>query len=413
MSPAPGQFNGGREAPGGALGRIVRHAYEDAPTVRARFDRAGVNPDEIRSPEDLARIPVLRKAELTELQKGAPPFGGLLGLPVERLQRIFMSPGPIYDPQGPVEDFWRWGGGLRTAGFGPGDIVLNTFSYHLSPAGFMFDAAARSLGCVVVPAGVGNTELQARILADLGVTAYTGTPSFLMTLLEKARELGYETRKLTKAFVTAEMLPTSLRQRFAAEFEIEVYQGYGTADAGCVAHECGHREGMHVAGAGAIVEILDPETRGPAPPGEMGEIVVTVLDETYPLIRFGTGDLSAWMTEPCPCGSQALRLKGILGRLGDSVKVRGMFVHLKQVEEVMARFAEVARYQVTVTRKDHRDDLTFHLELAGEPANPMAVAARLEGLVRDVIRLRPEIDFVTRGTIPEGAKKLVDERKWD
>ncbi|MCL5038813.1 MAG: AMP-binding protein [Firmicutes bacterium] len=417
------------------LAGFIQRTSARAPAVREILERAGARPEEIRNRTALARLPVTRKTDLIDRQRAAPPFGGFLGVAQEELQRIFMSPGPLYDPHGQGKDYWRWGEALQEAGFRRGDLVLNTFSYHLSPAGFMFDEALRSLGAVVIPAGVGNTELQVRLLADLAITGYVGTPSFLATLLDKAVELGYDPAgwRLQKAFVTAERLPDSLRDRLQGQ-GIAVFQGYGTADVGCVAYECGVREGLHLSTA-VIVEIVDPETGQPALPGEVGEIVVTVLDETYPLLRFGTGDLSLILTEPCRCGRETPRLGGLRGRLGDAVKVKGMFVYLRQIEEVMQRFPQVGRYQVIVSREDHRDHLLLRLEprrgggspaaATGEPApaegegseeDARLTSGDVSGILatfRDIIRLRPEIEVLPPGSIPEGAKGLEDRRQWN
>lgn len=403
---------------GDRLHQIIAHAYECSPAARAQFERAGLQPADIQVEADLEKLPVTRKQALLELQGKAPPFGGFLGVPLERLQRVFMSPGPIYDPQGEGEDYWRWAQALRAAGFRAGDVVHNTFSYHLTPAGFMFDCGARVLGCTVIPAGVGNTEHQVRMMRDLRVTAFTGVPSFLMTIIQKAGEMGFEFRRdfaLRRAFFTAEMLPSSLRRKLEEDYGIDTYQGYGTADLGCVAYECSEKQGLHLA-AGVVVEVVDPRSGHRVPPGEVGEIVVTLLERAYPLLRFGTGDLSYLLEEPCPCGLSTPRLAGVLGRADDAVKVRGIFIHSRQLEEVMKRFPQVARYQAVVTREGHQDELTIRVELdpAVEPATfSREGLPRLEEQAREVLRLRATVQAVNTGTIPKGDKLLVDRRKWD
>lgn len=390
--------------------------------MRQAMERAGVRPADVRAESDLARIPVTRKDDLLEHQKASPPFGGFLAVPPAQLERVFLSPGPLYDPQGPGEDPWRFAPALAAAGIGPGDVVQNCFGYHLSPAGFMFDKAARAVGAVVVPAGVGQHELQLRVMADLGVSAYVGLPSFLLALLQKAAELGMRVEPgaapardrivLRKALVTAEPLPPSLRAQLEG-YGLSVMQAYGTADVGLIGYECAQKSGMHVA-EGAIVQICDPETGAPLPPGELGEVVVTVFDHVYPLIRFGTGDLSVYTDEPCPCGRPSHRVLGIRGRVGEAVKVRGMFVHPRQLDEALARLPEVRAYQAVVTRDgSHRDALTLRVALRPDIPEGPAFLDRLRDAVQGVVRVRPEIELVAAEAIPAEARRLVDERKWE
>jgi phenylacetate-CoA ligase len=405
------------------LRRTVAHAYAKAPRWRAAMDAAGVAPHDVRDLGDLARLPITRKDDLPAYQAEAPPFGGLAAVPAGSLQRVFLSPGPIFDPQGPGQDFWRFRPALAAAGFRAGDVVLNTFSYHLTPAGFMLDGGLRALGCVVVPAGPGQTELQVKIAAGLGVTGYVGTPSFLHTLLGKAAELR-SPLAIATAWVTAEMLPDSLRSELATGFGVRVLQGYGTADLGLLAYECPERNGMHLHPE-AIVEVLDLETRAAAAPGQPGQVVATIFDESYPLIRFATGDLGAFLEErePCPCGRTAPRLGGILGRLGDAVKVKGMFVRGSQMDEVVRRFPQVARLQAVVTRAAHQDRLHYLVELdaaapapAGAPAPGAApaeeLADRLAAALREQLKVRGDVEVVPPGTIPAGARKIDDRRVW-
>lgn len=395
------------------LQEIVRHAYARSEVTRRRFDEVQVRPEEIRTPEDLVKLPVLKKSELAELQRKALPFGGLLGVPREELRRIYVSPGPIYDPEGRGPGYFGMAKALYAAGFRKGDVVQNCFAYHLTPGGMILDDGLSVLGCTVIPAGTGSSELQIRVMRDLQVTGYVGTPSFLMMLAEKGEELGYDLRKdlaLEVAFVSGEMMPESLRMALEEKLGILVRQGYATADLGAVAYECPAASGMHVS-EGLLIEILDPETANPKGPGEAGEVVVTAFNKVYPLIRFGTGDLSAYTDEPCRCGRTSKRLTRILGRVGDAVKVRGMFVHPRQVEEVMARFPAIARYQVVVERKGYQDEMVVRVELK-EVVDQGRLRGELEQGIRDLLRLRAEIEFVPQGALEGAEKKMVDLRKW-
>ncbi|MFQ6015632.1 MAG: phenylacetate--CoA ligase family protein [Anaerolineae bacterium] len=399
---------------GQRLAHIVRHAYENAPGVRAKLEEAGITPDQIKSLADLKKIPVTSKDELVELQKANPPFGGYLAVPLSDLKRIYFSPGPIYDPQG-EEEARATAEAIGAAGFGSGDIVLNTFSYHLVPAGLMIDEALQAVGCTVVPTGVGNTELQVKMMADLRATGYVGTPSFLMTLIKKAEEMGLDFRKvfaLRKALFTAEPYPPSLRKQFEEGYGLETAQAYGTADVGLVAYECPEASGLHFSDE-VILEIVDPASGKRLGPGEAGEVVVTTFNETYPLIRFGTGDLSAYTAEPCPCGRTSPRLIAIMGRVGDAVKVRGMFVHPNQLRAAVSRFPEVTAFQAVITRPEHRDQMTLRLEVT-EGTDQEKLQEGLGKAVRDLCRLGADrIEFVAKGTIPEDAKPMVDERTWE
>ena len=402
------------------LRRTVAHAYAHAPHVRAAMDAVGVAPEQVRHLGDLARLPITHKDDLPALQASDPPFGGLAARPAGAMQRIFLSPGNIFDPQGQGLDSWRFAPALAAAGFRAGDVVLNTFSYHLTPAGFMLDGGLRALGCAVVPSGPGQSELQVKIAAALGATGYVGTPSFLHTILQKAAELGTPLA-IAAAWVTAEMLPESLRRELETGHGIAVLQGYGTADLGLLAYECAEQDGMHLHPE-AIVEVLDRATGGPAEPGQPGEVVATIFDETYPLLRFATGDLSAFRADSggpadpgphrCPCGRTAPKLAGILGRVGDAVKVKGMFVRGSQMDEVVRGFPQVARMQAVVTRSAHQDRLHFLVELAAAGAPPQDLAERLAAALREQLKVRGDVELVPPGTIPAGARKIDDRRVW-
>jgi phenylacetate-CoA ligase len=393
------------------LMRLVRYAYEHAPRQRALMQQVAVEPADVRTLEDLPKLPIVRKDALPTIQAEALPFGDLNGVPIGDLQRIFASPGNIYDPQGPGEDFWRFRAALAAAGFRAGDIVQNTFSYHLTPAGFMFDSALRALGCVVVPAGVGQTELQVRVAHDVGVTGYIGTPSFLHTLLTKARELNTPLH-IEVALVAGEMLPPSLRAELESAFGVRVQQAYGTADLGCIAYECPQKDGMHLH-ADCLVEVLDLETGKAAEPGQPGEVVVTLFDEAYPLIRFATGDISSLGAHPfCACGRTAPKLTGILGRVGDAVKVKGMFIRGSQIDEIVKQFPEIARYQAVVTRAGHQDQLTYRVELSASPPDVATLKTKLGEKLSDLLKVRGEVQVIPSGTLAQGAKKIDDQRVW-
>jgi phenylacetate-CoA ligase len=394
---------------GARLAATVRHAFAGAPRARRTLEAAGLAPSDVRGLEDLPRIPVTRKDDLPGFQAEEAPFGGLAGVPLDRLARVFMSPGPIYDPQGAGADFWRFRHAFAAAGFRAGDVALVSASYHLTPLGFMLDDGARAVGCVTIPGGVGQTELQIKVASWLRATAYVGTPSFLLTLLQKARETGAPL-PLEVAFVIAEMLPESLRTDIEA-FGVRALQGYGTADLGCLAYECTEKGGWHLHPE-CIVEVLDLETGKEAAPGQPGEVVATIFDEAYPLLRFGTGDIATLApAAPCPCGRTAPKLAGLLGRVGDAVKVKGMFVRGAQVEAVAKRFPEIARVQAIVTREAHQDRLEVVAEAAA-PGSAGDLGARLADALREEIKVRPEVRVVAAGTIPAGAKRIEDRRVW-
>jgi phenylacetate-CoA ligase len=323
---------------------------------------------------------------------------------------VFRSPGPIFDPEGREGDYWRFAPALFAAGIRSGAIVLNTLSYHLTPAGQMLDGALRAIGCPVIPAGPGNTEVQVQLLADLPVTGYVGTPSFLATLLEAAAAAGVQTN-LRVGFVIAEMLAESLRTQLQERYGVRIGQGYGTADVGSVSYECSAQHGMHVWHE-VIVELLDPHSDRPVGAGEAGEVVVTALNATYPLLRFGTGDLAVWADGSCPCGRTAPRLARIVGRVGDAVKVRGMFVHPAEVDHILAGHPEVSRYQVVVTRSGHVDEMTIRAEMRTEVAPP-DLPDRLRRSLTEGLRLRCDVDLIPAGSLAPDAKKILDERTWD
>lgn len=396
------------------LREIIRYACKNAPAVKERFDKAGVKPEDVRTIKDLEKVPVLRKDDVIELQKKNPPFGGLLAVPLDSIERIYQSPGPIYEPD-KGKSFAR-GSGMGS-GFGKGQIVINTWSYHLVPAGLKIDQILRDMGCTVVPSGTGNTELQVQIMHDLKVTGFSGTPSFLKVIIDKAEDMGYDFKKdfnVQWAIVAGEMGGEELREMFQQKYGIFCLggNGYGTAELGGVAVECDKKAGMHI-NADLIVEIVDPATGKQLGPNEIGEIVVTPFDEVYPLIRFGTGDSSSLDFDPCACGRTTPRLPKIMGRVGDAVRIRGMFVHPKQTDEVIQGFPEISRYQLVVTRPQHRDEMVLQIELANESVDREKLKSALDQKFRVVCKVRfDRVEFIAKGSIPEDAKAIVEKRTY-
>ena len=391
---------------------LVAHAWRHAPGVRRRLEAAGLRPAAVRSLADLTRLPVMKKAAMPDLQRADPPFGGFSAVPPRDLGSVFVSPGPIYEPFTRREwSPWRTETAAYAGGFRRGDVVVNTFLYHLTPAAHLFDRGLALLGCTVVPTGPGNVEVQVRTIQDLGVTGYVGTPSFLMAILKHAEEKGLGRLPLQVAQVGAEALPPSLRRALETDHGILTRQGFGTADLGIVAYECREADGMHVM-EDVVLEICDPKSGARLPAGETGEIVCTVNHRAYPMIRFGTGDLSVVTDAPCPCGRTSPRMLGWRGRADEMTKVRGMFIHPRQADEIAARFPAVTRWQVVVTREEHQDGLAFHVELAPEASSEPVSVSMVEA-IRDVMKLRGEVRVVPPGTIPANAKKIDDRRKWD
>jgi phenylacetate-CoA ligase len=395
---------------------IIQYAYKHSVAVRNKLDSVGLDPKDIQTAKDLGKIPITTKADLMELQKKNPPFGEFDGVPLRQLRRIYVSPGPLYEPGEREDDELGWAQGMYAAGFRPGDIAINTFSYHMVPFAMeMLDNALFTIGCITIPSGVGNTEQQVHILKNLKVTAFCGTPSFLLNIAEKAKEMGLDLKKdlnLQVGFVAAEMLPESFRSELEERFGMTIRQGYGTADIRCLGYECMEKNGMHIPDD-KIVEIVDPETGRQLSPGKTGEIVATTFNKAYPLIRFGTGDLSILTESPCPCGRTSPRLMKILGRVDQATKVRGLFVHPGQVDEVASKHPQIAKYQVVVTRKEHKDEMTFWIELKEGISQAEKLKEEIEKSIRNVMKVRGNVQFVPKGTIPEGAKKIEDQRTWE
>jgi len=395
------------------LRATVKHGHEHSPYFRRRLEAAGLAPGAITGPEDLANLPVLKKSTLPELQKQDPPFGGLLAVPLAEVSRIYQSPGPIYEPEGRAQDYWRMARAFYAGGFRACDIVQVTFAYHVTPGGWIFDSGLRVLGCCVVPAGIGNTETQVQLLRDLRVTGFVGTAPFLSTLLTRAEELGCDVASdlcLRVASVSGAMMAETMRQMMADRYQLLVRQTYAIADLGLIAYECQEASGMHVADD-LILQIVDPHSGADSAVGEPGEVVVTVFDRVYPLIRFGTGDLSAITTEPCSCGRTSSRLTRIMGRVDEVTKIKGVFVHPRQVDELARAFPEVRRCQVVVRLRGHDDEMTLRVELE-TGVEPGPLLTRLNEKAKDLLRIKAHVETVPPGTIADDAKKILDERRW-
>jgi phenylacetate-CoA ligase len=398
------------------LAEHIERVYRHAPAVKKLFDHANVAPEQIDTVRDLEKLPVTRKTDLLEMQKENPPFGGVAAVRRRNIERVFISPGPIYEIQ-PSNLMW-FAKSFWAAGFRKGDMVINTFTYHLSPAGILFHEAIRDCGATVVVAGTGNTDLQVRIMKDLKINGFVGTPSFLMAVIKRAGEMELDIKhdlSIKKAWFTGEMLAPSLRQTFEDDYGIDTYQAYAvTEPGGAIAYECHQKSGMHLMDE-YVTEIVDPETGKQLGPGEVGEIVTTQLfNPDWGLLRFGTGDLSSYVTEPCPCGRTAFRITAIVGRAGDAVKVRGMFVVARQAEQAIAGGGRVARWQLIVGRRQHRDELLLKVSLEHAGADTASLSAEINQKFQDTCRIKIDrIEFVGVEDIPEKEQGIKDERKWE
>ncbi len=399
------------------LRQTIEHAYNNAPGAKAIFDRAGVSPDRIRTVKDLELLPVTRKTELIELQKKSPPYGGLVTIPLADINRVFISPGPIYEPH-QTENIPWFAKSFWAAGFRKGDVVINTFTYHMSPAGILFHEGIRHCGATAIPMGTGGTDTQIQTMLDLRVTGFVGTPTFLMTIIKRVEEMGYQFTRdfaVRRAWFTGERLPPSLRQTFEKDYHIATAQAYAvTEPGGAIAYECNQQSGMHFMDE-YIVELVDPETGKQLGPNEIGEIVVTPIhNKTWGLIRFGTGDLSSYTTDACPCGRTAPRLMAIVGRTGDAVKVRGMFVVARQAEQALMIFDAVSRCQLVVNRHGQRDEIVLSAELKDDTADKDRLAREINDRFQAMCRLKLDsIEFVPPGAIPEKHEVILDKRTWE
>jgi len=394
-----------------ALPRLVAHAKRRAPGFGRILEK--IDPARVNSRKALAALPVTRKSDLGELQAKQRPLGGLNATPVAKLAKIFMSPGPIYEPEGRGRNWWRTARALHAGGFRAGDLVANTFAYHFTPAGSMLESGALAIGCTVVPAGTGQTELQIAAIRDLGIGGYIGTPSFLKLIVEKAEQTNTDISSLRKAHVGAEYLPPALRQAMLAR-GIRVAQSYGSADLGSIAYESfapdgSVNEGM-ILDEGVLLEIVRPGTGDPVPAGEVGEVVITTFNRDYPLLRFGTGDLSAVLSGASPCGRTNTRIRGWMGRADQSTKVRAMFVTPRQVNEIVRRHPEILKARLVVEGEAGNDRMTLKCEVKNPPDG---LVAAVVASIRDFTKLRGETVLVEPGTLPNDGKVIEDARKYN
>jgi len=384
------------------LPKIVAHAMQAPGWAR---HLAGADVKHVNSREALAKLPVLRKSDIAALQKENPPFGGLNVTPPGKVRRLLMSPGPIFEPEGEGKDWYGAARALYAAGFRPGDIVHNSFAYHLTPGGFILESGAHALGCAVIPGGVGNTELQLDAIAHYKPSGYVGTPDFLKVLLDTAEKTGKDASSIKRALVGGAALPPSLRAELK-DRGVAVLQCYATAELGVAAYESEAMEGM-IVNECVLVEIVRPGTGDPVAEGEVGEVVVTTFNHDYPMIRLATGDLSALLPGRSPCGRTNMRIKGWMGRADQTAKVKGMFVHPRQVAEVAARHPELGRLRLVVGRQAEQDTMTLVAECAAPaPALEAAVAATLQS----VTKLKGAVSFVAPGGLPNDGKVIADER---
>lgn len=394
------------------LSKMVRLGYKTSPTVKKMLDAAGINPSSIRTREDLESLPVTSREKLVEMELKRPPYANLEN-PAIHVDRIFTSPGPVYEPHLSETDH-LWARAFFAAGIGPADVALNTFSYHLVAAGLTFHDGLRKVGATVVPSGTSSSQTQVQLIRDLKVTSYVGTPSFLMAIIRQAEEMGYNFRKnfrLRKACFAAEPLGASLRETFERQYGIDTYQMYGATEVGDVAYECGHKSGWHICEE-TIVEIVDPATGKNVALGELGEVVVTRLNNIFFLLRFATGDLSRLITQKCPCGRTSFRLEGIAGRVGEAVKVRGLFVAPSQLKSLAAQMGNIP-LQAVVTRKDHEDILTVRVDNSHSALKTKGWEEKFKKMFKDVCTVKIDIlEYAGPGSFTPDQKLLVDQRDW-
>jgi phenylacetate-CoA ligase len=393
-----------------SLVKMVRLGYKKSPRVKKIFDERNINPSEIKSVKDLEKLPVISREQLVKLEMEDPPFGGFSAKDVET-DRIFTSPGPVYEPHLTEKDP-IWARGYYAAGFRKGDVVLNAFSYHMVAAGLTFHSGLRRVGATVIPSGASSTENQVQLIRDLGATGYTGTPSFLMAIIKKAEEMGYNFKdkfKIRRAIFVAEPLQPSLKEKFEKEYGIDSYQMYGATEVGDVAYECSQKSGWHICEE-VIVEIVDPATGKQLGPGELGEVVVTRLNNIFFLFRFGTGDLSKFVKERCPCGRTSLRLMGIAGRVGEATKVRGMFIAPSQLKLVSTRFGDL-RLQAVVDRVEFKDHLTVKVEVG--PEDRSRLEREFEIVFKEICTVKiDKLEFIEKGALTDKDGLIVDRREW-
>lgn len=396
---------------------VLQHAYENAPAVQAIFEKAGLRPQDLHSLSDIEKLPITSKDRLVQMQAEKPPFGGFLAVPAEKLQHVFFSPGPIYEPHAEesalLDTIYEI---FRVAEIGPGDIALNAFSYHLIPSGIALDECLRKVGAMVIPVGVGNTDLQVKMMFDLRATVYLGTPSWLMALIKRAEELGFNFREqfsLRKAVVSAEPLPPGLRQTLVEQYGLKVTNAYGTAELGFLAYNQEGGLAMRLLES-SLVQVANPETGQSVPAGESGEVVVTSLNTTFPLVRLGTGDLAV-NVDPKPGESrQGERAIILVGRVGEAVKVRGMFIHPNQLRFAIAQVGGVSAYQAVVNRPEHRDVLTLRVEPAEPAADTQTLSEALSKAIRSACRVSVDhFVYLEAGQINAETPVIQDERTWE
>ncbi|MFO7568172.1 MAG: AMP-binding protein [Smithellaceae bacterium] len=395
-----------------ALAAMVRLGYKKSAELKKVLDGHQVNPAKIKTREDLEILPVTSREKLVDMEMKDTPFAGLHN-PSVPIDRIFTSPGPVYEPHLSETDI-LWARAFFAAGIGPGDIALNAFSYHLVAAGLTFHNGLRNVGATVVPSGTSSSQIQVQLIKDLNVTAYVGTPSFLMAIINQSKEMGYNFKKdfcVRKACFAAEPLLPQLREAFEKEYGIDTYQMYGATEVGDVAYECSKKSGWHICEE-TIVEIVDPATGKNVAPGELGEVVVTRLNAIFFLLRFGTGDLSRMITDQCACGRTSYRLAGIAGRVGDAVKVRGLFIAPSQLKVVSAKFNHLPM-QAVVSRKGHEDVLTLRLEKTDQQVSAKAWEEKFKKAFREICTVKIDaIEYAAGGSMTPDQKLIIDERQW-
>ncbi|MBP7231209.1 MAG: AMP-binding protein [Syntrophaceae bacterium] len=395
-----------------ALSRMVRLGYKQSPRLKKMLDSHKINPTKIKTREDLEMLPVTTREKLVEMEMNKPPYAGLEN-PALAIDRIFTSPGPVYEPHLSETDY-LWARAFFAAGIGPKDIALNAFSYHLVAAGLTFHNGLRKVGATVVPSGTSSSQIQVQLIKDLKVTAYVGTPSFLMSIIEKSKELGFDFRKdfrVRKACFTAEPLLPQLKEKFEKEYGLATYSMYGATEVGDVAYECSKKSGWHICEE-TIVEIVDPATGKNVAPGELGEVVVTRLNDIFFLLRFGTGDLSRFIDQKCSCGRTSRRLAGIAGRVGDAVKVRGLFIAPSQLRMLSGKFEQLP-LQAIVSRSGHEDVLRICVEKSNSTIGTGVWENNFKKAFKDVCTVKIDVlEYVEKGTIQADQKMILDSRSW-
>jgi phenylacetate-CoA ligase len=402
---------------------MAQYAYDHAPAMKEIMDNAGVKPSQIRTTQDLEKLPITMRDHLIGYQKKAPPFGGFLGIPLHELGRMFIHAGPanVAVPL-PIlrsaKKYWeRWAETMYGLGVRRGDIVIVTLSFHWVGAGQMCSEAVNSVGAVTIPSGPGNLELQVKTMVDLGVTVYFGTPTFLYDIANKAKELNYNFPKdfsLRLCLFTTERISASLREIYEKGYGIDVRGLYSTNETGGLAYECPAKNGMHVP-HNVIIEIVNPETGKQVGPGEVGQIVVTLLDTYQPILRLGTPDLSSYTDEPCACGRTSPRILGVVGKIGDAIKIRTMFCHHYQVNEVVSKIPQIGKYQIVVSHgANYRDDMTFRVEPVQEDADKEQVSQALKKNMKEICKLTVDkVEFLPQGVFPEKYEWVVDTRTYE